>query len=120
MTTTSNDVTTKVVRVMKELIKKHHLFDLATSKERELLFNRPYYLSDFTKKHQTTQQTILALYLLEYTSADNEMQSHPDALVLEIFDRVTTVERVTSHCKPPVNAFRLPVTSARLTTLRRA
>lgn len=116
----NNDVTAKVIRVVKELIKKHQLFDLATSEERELLFNRPYYLSDFTKKHQTTQQTILALYLLEYTSADNEMHSRPDDLVNEIFDRVTAVERVTSHCKPPVNAFRLPVTSARLTTLRRA
>lgn len=117
---TNNDVTTKVTRVMKEIIKEYQLFDLASEAEREILFNRPYFLSDFTKQNQTTQQIILALYLLTYTSIDNEMQSHPDDLVKEIFDRVTTVERVTSHCKPPVDAFRLPVAPARLTTLRRA
>lgn len=116
----SKEVSVKVKRVLSEIIREHQLFDLASATEREMLFERPYYLHDFTKQNQTTQQTILALYLLEYTSADNEMHSRPDDLVSEIFDRVTTVERVTSHCKPPVNAYRVHSSVPRLTTLRHA
>lgn len=107
----------EVVKEVKSIISEFNLFDLASANERDVLYNRPYYLQDFTTNQRTTQQTILALYILTYTSDSNEMHSHPDVLVSEIYKRV--VADVTRY-KPPVNAFRLPVTSARLTTLKRA
>ena len=111
------NINDEVVRALKSIIRDYNLFDLASASERDVLYNRPYYLQDFTTTSRTTQQTILALYILTYTSDTHEMHSHPDVLVNEIRKRV--VADVTRY-KPPVNAFRLPVTSARLTTLKRA
>ena len=111
------NINVEVVRELKSIISEFNLFDLASANERDVLYNRPYYLQDFTTNQRTTQQTILALYILTYTSDSNEMHSHPDTLVSEIHKRV--VADATRYM-PPVNAFRLPVTSARLTTLKRA
>ena len=111
------NINAEVVREVKSIISEFNLFDLASENERDVLYNRPYYLQDFTTTSRTTQQTILALYLLTYTSDNHEMHSHPDVLVNEICKRV--VASVTRY-KPPVNAFRIPVTSKRLTTLKRA
>ena len=111
------NINVEVVRELKSIIRDYNLFDLASANEYDVLYSRPYYLQDFTTTSRTTQQTILALYLLTYTSDSNEMHSHPDTLVSEIHKRV--VADATRYL-PPVNAFRLPVTSTRLTTLKRA
>ena len=83
--------------VLESIIAEKNLFDLATWREKELLFERPYYLEDFTTQEKTKQDVLLAVYLLEYTSLDNEVHQNPDDLVYEIHDRVITVERIASY-----------------------